>query len=201
MVSQAQLVKACQRGDHNAFPRLVERYQKPIYNYVYQMTGSYHDAQDITQETFLRVHTSISMFEGKGSLSGWIYRIAANLCIDRARRHRRRPTCSLDAPVRENDAVWQLADGSPTPDVVAENVGLRQLIARSLRQLQPEHRAVVILHDVRGLTYTEISGIVNCPVGTVKSRLSRARAKLRDILVAEGVVDYWKGTMELALAI
>ena len=192
MDSSAQLVQACQEKDKNAFHRLVGFYHKPIYNYAYQMTGSHQDAQDVTQETFLRVYTSIDLFEGKGSLTGWIYRIAANLCIDRARRHARRPTCSLDAPVGDTETVWQLPDSSPGPDVQAERGDLGRLVQECLRELCVEHRTVIVLHDLKGLTYVEIAGIVDCPVGTVKSRLSRARARLRGILIARGIVQYWK---------
>lgn len=201
MVIPDQVVCACQKKDHDAFHCLVDFYHKPIYNYAYQMTGNHCDAQDVTQETFLRVYTSIHLFRGNGTLTGWIYRIAGNICIDRARRQSRRPTSSLDVPVGDMEMSWQLPDESPGPDVETERQELGRLLRECLLELCVEHRTVVFFHDVRGLTYAEIARIMECPVGTVKSRLSRARARLRSILVARGVVTYGKVPAKMAVAV
>jgi RNA polymerase sigma-70 factor (ECF subfamily) len=191
VVADAELVSRAQSGGLEALEELIERYQRPIYSFCYRMTGNHHDAQDLTQETFLRVYASIRMFRGRAPFSSWVYRIASNLCIDRTRRRARRSTLSLDAPIGDEDLSWQLPDrAEPGPELWAERSDLQWAIARGLERLTPEHRAVVVLHDLRELTYGEVAAILRCPVGTVKSRLSRARSALRSVLVEQGVSHY-----------
>ncbi|MEW6523628.1 MAG: sigma-70 family RNA polymerase sigma factor [Bacillota bacterium] len=190
-MDEAQLVENARTGQPEALEALVRVYQKPIYNYIYRMTGNFHDAQDLTQETFMRVCSSIQAFKGKAPFSSWVYRIASNLCIDRSRRRQRRPAVSLDAPVGQEELAWQLPDEAPGPDRQAEVADLGRAIQRGLDRLSREHRTVIVLHDMRQLTYGEIAGILQCPVGTVKSRLSRARAALRDVLAEQGIFHHW----------
>ena len=184
-MDEAGLVQEARRGSHDALEALVRAYQKPIYNYTYRMTGNRQDAQDLTQETLVRVCTSIGGFQGQARFSSWVYRIAWNLCVDRLRRQRR--TLSLDATLGEEDLVWQVPDRAPGPEVLAEQADLGQAIQRGLERLSYEHRSVVILHDMRQLTYGEVAETLKCPVGTVKSRLSRARAVLRGVLAEQGM--------------
>ncbi|HAI20494.1 MAG TPA: RNA polymerase subunit sigma [Clostridiales bacterium UBA8153] len=184
-MDEATLVQEARRGSADALEALLRTYQKPIYNYAYRMTGNQQDAQDLTQETLVRVYTSISGFQGKARFSSWVYRIASNLCVDRLRRRRR--TLSLDATLGEEELVWQVPDQAPGPEVLAEQADLSRAILQGLERLSYEHRAVVILHDMRQLTYGEVAEVLRCPVGTVKSRLSRARAILRGVLAEQGM--------------
>lgn len=184
-MDETTLVHEARRGNSDALEALVRAYQKPIYNYTYRMTGNRQDAQDLTQETLVRVCTSISGFQGNSRFSSWVYRIASNLCVDRLRRRHR--TLSLDATVGEEELAWQVPDQSPGPEALAEQADLGRAIQQGLERLSYEHRAVVILHDMRQLTYGEVAEALRCPVGTVKSRLSRARAVLRAVLAEQGM--------------
>jgi RNA polymerase sigma-70 factor (ECF subfamily) len=184
-MDETTLVHEARRGNSDALEALVRAYQKPIYNYTYRMTGNRQDAQDLTQETLVRVCTSISGFQGNSRFSSWVYRIASNLCVDRLRRRHR--TLSLDATVGEEELAWQVPDQSPGPESLAEQADLGRAIQQGLERLSYEHRAVVILHDMRQLTYGEVAEALRCPVGTVKSRLSRARAVLRAVLAEQGM--------------
>lgn len=167
--------------DPEAFIKtVVEVYGKKVYNYAYRMTGSPEDAEDLTQETFFRAYRSLRSFRGECSISTWIFRIAANLCTDQYRRNRKRPV-SIDSPVfYENDQLkYEIPDQSPSPAEIAESLEVRSAIMSAIKRLPEDQRKVVLLRDVYGFKYEEVAFCLGIPVGTVKSRLNRARLLLR----------------------
>jgi len=178
------LIRAAQRGDVTSFNQLVLAYQSQLYNVAYRILGDAAAAADATQEAFLSAFTHIKDYRG-GSFKSWLLRTVTNACLDALRYQRRRPSRSLEA---EDDDERSLADALPSgeesPDSVAERRELRHLIARAALTLQPDQRITFVLADVHGLSYQEIAQAMNVSLGTVKSRLSRARAKLRDALLA-----------------
>ncbi len=178
------LVERCRDNDDAAFSEVVTRYKAKIYNYIYRMTGSADDAEDLTQEVFIRMYTSIDSFRGQSSLNTWLFRIAGNLCIDRFRRTKNRvPAYSLDEPVGEDAAqTHEVADHTYEPHRLLENVEMAEQIQMALSKLPEKLRATLLLHDIEGLPYEEIAQIVGCPLGTVKSRLFNARMQLRQQL-------------------
>ena len=177
------LVERCRDNDDAAFSEVVARYKTKIYNYVYRMTGSSEDAEDLTQEVFIRMYTSIDSFRGQSSLNTWLFRIAGNLCIDRFRRTKNRtPAYSLDEPVGEADQAQEVPDHTYEPHRLLENVELAEHIQQALSKLPEKLRATLLLHDVEGLPYEEIAQVIGCPLGTVKSRLFNARMQLRQHL-------------------
>ena len=177
------LVERCRDNDDAAFSEVVARYKAKIYNYVYRMTGSSEDAEDLTQEVFIRMYTSIDSFRGQSSLNTWLFRIAGNLCIDRFRRTKNRtPAYSLDEPTGEADQTQEVPDHTYEPHRLLENVELADQIQQALSMLPEKLRATLLLHDVEGLPYEEIAQVVGCPLGTVKSRLFNARMQLRQHL-------------------
>lgn len=176
------LVERCQRNDLDAFEELVGRYQNRIYNFVCKMTNDPVEAEDLTQEIFLRVYTAIHRFRGESSFQTWLYRIAHNLCVDRSRRSQRQvPVAfSLDAPLDDDteSGARELSDESRNPARLAERGELQRQVRRCLGQMSEKLRTVIILYDLQGMSYEEIAATLACPLGTVKSRLFNARAEL-----------------------
>lgn len=180
---EAQLITESQRGDVRAFNLLVERYQTRIYNLCYRMLSDPEAAADVTQDTFVSAFRNIRRYRG-GSFAAWIMRIATNGCYDQLRVRQRRPTTSIDALLEdgEDHAPRQFQDASEAPDERSLRNELAGEIQRCLELLDPDQRLVVVLSDIQGLSYDEISAATGWPLGTVKSRLSRGRAQLRAVL-------------------
>lgn len=181
----AVLVRQVQAGEVHAFTELVRKYQDRVYNACRRICGDAEDAADMTQEAFMRAFESLEDFRGKSAFFTWIFRIAVNLAISHRRKARTRSTVSLDdAGPRDADDAAGLA--RIVPDVAAPNPAdavpraeMHAEVARALGALEPDHRAVLVLRDVEGLDYQEIADVLELPVGTVKSRIYRARLALR----------------------
>jgi len=182
-LTDASLVERCRANDEAAFNEVVARYKTKVYNYIYRMTGSSDDAEDLTQEVFIRMYTSIESFRSQSSLNTWLFRIASNLCIDRFRRAKNRTAAfSLDDPIGQGETTHEVADHTYEPQRLLENGEMADQIQRALAQLPEKLRAALLLHDIEGLPYEEIAQVVGCPLGTVKSRLFNARMQLRQRL-------------------
>lgn len=178
------LIDRARGGDLPSFNSLVSRFQDPVYSLALRMLGSPEAAEDATQEAFIRAWRRIDTFRG-GRFQSWLFTIVANLSRDELRRRGRRPQTSLDAARDDPDrASLDPADDGPSPEQVAETGDLRVLLERALAELPDEWREIVVLSDVQDLAYDEIANITGLPLGTVKSRLSRARGRLRDIIAA-----------------
>jgi RNA polymerase sigma-70 factor (ECF subfamily) len=178
-----KLVEACRAGQTEAFGALVQRYQERLYQTLVHVSGSAEDARDVLQDTFLRAYEKLDQFQGDSSFYTWVYRIGVNLALSGHRRRRSRPTCrgiGDHGADRALEAVDESADADPTYPL--ERAEREQIVEAALRQLGPEHRAVVILKDFDGRRYEEIGAILDVPVGTVRSRLHRARCELRERL-------------------
>lgn len=183
MQTDSELVKASQQGDTDAFRVLVERYEDRIYNLACSIVGDHEAAQDAAQEAFIRAHRALPRFRGESGFYTWLYRIAVNVCLNLARREGRRPeSCSLEDLADRNKLSAERFSESGTPLSDFERAELRQTIDAVLSGLSADHRAAVVLKDVEGFSQEEIAGIMDCSVGTVKSRLSRARARLQELL-------------------
>lgn len=185
------LVALCKDGDMAAMGELVAKYERRIYNFCYRVCGNRDDAYDLAQETFLRVCSAINSFRGDAPVSSWIYRIADNVCIDYIRRKSKCRSVSLDAPCATDDgeATWQVADRNPGPQEEVEYMDLKRAVMRGIGTLSASHRAVIVMHDVQEMTYEDISASLECPLGTVKSRLNRARFALKKYLEDEGYMN------------
>jgi RNA polymerase sigma-70 factor, ECF subfamily len=182
------LVRACRAGQTEAFGVLVRRYQDRLYPTLLRLVGSAEDAEDVLQDTFVRAFQKIDQFHGESSFYTWVYRIGVNLALSGYRRQRVRAalrTHSHGTRPREEDLPDESADADPAmPLARAEQ---ERIVENALNQLCPEHRAVVILKDFDGHRYEEISEILKVPIGTVRSRLHRARCELRERL--RGLVE------------
>jgi RNA polymerase sigma-70 factor (ECF subfamily) len=179
------LIERCLRNDAAAFDEVVVRYKTRVYNYVYRMIGDEQESEDLTQEVFIRMYTSLPRFRNQSTLNTWLFRIASNLCIDRFRRNRKHQAVafSLDEIGEPGESAQrEVADSRFEPSRMAETSEMSGKIEDALLSLPEKLRAVALLYDVEGLAYEEIATIVGCPLGTVKSRLFNARARLREKL-------------------
>lgn len=187
-VPEALLVQRCQRRDHAAFDEVVSRYKGRIFNYVFRMVGSSEEAEDITQEVFVRMYQSLDTFRSEASLSTWLFRIANNLCIDHFRRSRklRAHAYSLDETLGGGDDGErpEIADTTQEPYRALAQGELSERMEQAISAIPEKLRAVLILHDVEDVPYEEIARIVACPLGTVKSRLFHARMNMRQKISA-----------------
>jgi RNA polymerase sigma factor (sigma-70 family) len=182
---ERRLVETAQRGDVESFNALVRLYEGRLYNLCYRMLGDADSAADAAQDAFLSAFRNLRSFRG-GSFRSWILRIATNTCYDVLRARKRRPTTSLDIETDggEDSAPLQIADSAESPDDFALRRELATAIQQGLATLPEEQRIILILSDIQGLAYEEIADITDTNLGTVKSRLSRGRARLRDVLKA-----------------
>lgn len=170
------------RGDLAAFNELVVEYQSLVYNLCYRMLGQAQAAEDATQEAFVSAWRNISSFRGD-AFRPWLLRIAANLCRDELRRRGRRPSTSLDIALEAG--MPDPTDDDPSPDESALSGELRGRLQAALMQLPDDQRTAIVLCDIEGLDYNEIATVMKTSLGTVKSRIARARLKMRDLLQRE----------------
>jgi RNA polymerase sigma-70 factor (ECF subfamily) len=183
-MDEPALIREAQNGDLDAFNRLVLAYQDAIYNTALRILGDYDQASDATQEAFISAFRSINSYRG-GSFKAWLMRTVTNACYDELRRQKRRPSIPLEPMTEDDEEIetprW-LADSSMTPAEKAEADELEHAIQHCLEALPTDFRTVVVLADIQGLDYTEISSAIRTPLGTIKSRLARARLRLRECL-------------------
>lgn len=183
--SEQLLLERSKAGDVAAFEMLIEAYQKKIFNLAYRIVGNYDDAADLTQEALIRIFKSISGFKEQSSFSTWVYRITTNVCLDDIRKKKNKKVISLDEEIRVEDGEMkrQIMSDDPLPDEIAEKEETRRLVNDAINMLPEEQRMMITLRDIQGLTYDEISEVLDCPSGTVKSRINRARQALKNALL------------------
>ena len=177
------LIRRAQRGDADAFEQLLLEHQKNVYNLCYRMAGNPDDAMDLSQETFLRAWCCLDQYQFASAFSTWLYRLCSNICIDFLRKRRRQQTVPLtfeDADGEEQ--TYAVPDAQPLPEEQVELKLTRETLAAAMAQLLPEHRAVLQLRVVNEMSYEQIADVLDIQIGTVKSRLSRARNQLKKIL-------------------
>ena len=180
-MDEAVLIRQAQNGDVSAYNRLVLQYQSLVYNVVYRIIGEPQGAEDMTQEAFISAYQALNRFRG-GNFKAWLLRIATNACYDELRRYKRRPQSSLDELTEENDSFAFLRSPEEGPEAQQQRLEMMRAIEHCLGDLPEDQRITAVLRDVEGYDYNEIADITASSLGTVKSRLSRARTKLRDCL-------------------
>ncbi len=194
-IDDAVLVRQCWQGDSAAMERLILKYQNRIYNVILKICADPDDAAELTQETFVKVIENIDNFQGRSGFYTWAFRIAVNLTLNYCQRNARFGFSSLDAeqvlPAGNKQGQpgrvlkeFLSDDSSPDPVAMAENRELCEIAVESLKKLDDAQRAVVVLRDIEGMSYAQIANVLDIELGTVRSRLSRGRKKLRQILEA-----------------
>lgn len=183
------LVQRASKGDLQAFEALVKAYETKLYNVALRMVSDSEDAMDIVQEVFLKAYQALPNFRGDSKFSTWIYRICMNASLDHLRRRKKSQVYSLDAPIEfpDSEAQRQVEDTAESTEEIVEARFLGEKLLEILSDLEPHYRAVLILCDVQGYSYQEIAEILDMSLGTVKSRIHRARSILRKLMDAEQI--------------
>ncbi len=176
---EERLVEKAILGDSYAFEQLMEKHESKMYAVALRMCANREDAQDCLQDAMIRIYKALPSFKGQSSFSTWAYRITMNTCLDDLRRKKVRQAASLDAML---DLGWTPSDENDTPERHQDNAEMRRAISKAIQTLPEEMRSAVVLRDIQGFSYDEIAVILSTNVGTVKSRISRGREKLREIL-------------------
>lgn len=189
---ELKLVQRVVSGDMEAFSSLVLAYEKQVFNIALRMVGNREDAEDISQESFIKAYNSLSNFRGDASFSSWLFRIVSNTCLDHLRKIKNRQTLSLSTENEDEETEeYDIADESFSPEELLEKKLTKESIQRGLEELSEEHRTVLVLREIQGLSYDEIAQVLEIESGTVKSRIARARKKLCAFLVRDGnIPDY-----------
>jgi RNA polymerase sigma-70 factor (ECF subfamily) len=183
-MDEGALISLAKKGDLDSFNRLILAYQDMVYHQALRVLSDSQSADDATQEAFISAFRKIRSFRG-GSFRAWLLRIVTNACYDELRRRKRRPTLPLeplDDAGEEIDSPHWMEDQSEKPEEYTERAELNLAILNCLEELAPEFRIIVSLVDIQGLDYAEAAEVIEKPLGTVKSRLARARSRLRDCL-------------------
>lgn len=177
------LVKKSISGDVDAFEELIKGYKKMAYNIALRVLRNKEDAEDISQEALIKVFKNIGSFNMKSSFKVWLYRIVMNTCLD-FKRKKNIITYSIDKPLEndENEIMQDIPDNTYNPDIVIQNELESQMLYDSIDSLDDDFRTVIVLRDMQGLSYKDIASVLSCNEGTVKSRLNRARNKLKEII-------------------
>jgi RNA polymerase sigma-70 factor (ECF subfamily) len=183
-VDEIALIQAARGGDLDSFNRLVLAYQDLVYNQAYRMIGEEESADDASQNAFISAYNHLGSFRG-GSFKAWLLRIVTNACYDELRRRKRRPTIPLepldDAGEEVESPSW-MVDPADRPEEQVQRLELQNAIQHCLDKLPDDFRSAVVMVDVQGLDYSEAAESIGTPIGTIKSRLARARLRLRDCL-------------------
>ena len=190
-IDDSILVEKCRRGDSEALEHLIVKYQQRIYNVILKISANADDAAELTQETFVKVIENIDRFQGRSSFYTWAFRIAVNLTLNYRKRNMKLALRSLEARSTETSEHRKKLlrdflrdDSSPDPAGIAQNREFCEIAVKALMRLDDAQRTVVVLRDIEGMNYAQIARVLNIQLGTVRSRLSRARANLRDIMEA-----------------
>lgn len=179
----SRLIAESLKGQSQAFGVLVRRYQDRLYNTVYRLTAHSEDAQDVVQEAFISAYQSLGSFKGDSLFFTWLYRIAMNAAISQKRK--KKATISLETGSKHDLVIDPLDESvNSRPGEALERVEEERQLQKALQQLSAEHRAVIVLKDIDDLRYEEIAEILAVPIGTIRSRLHRARLELRDLMLA-----------------
>jgi RNA polymerase sigma-70 factor (ECF subfamily) len=180
-ISDEELIEKFQRGDIYAYELIVKRYKDQLLNFVYRFLSNQEEAEDVVQETFLRVYRNRHAYKRVAKFSTWIYTIAGNLARTELRRRHRRRIFSL-SHIGVDDKDYEISDEFFSPETHVNTVLKEEIIQKEINKLSPKFREVIILRDIQELSYEEISKIMRVPIGTVKSRVNRARLRLQSRL-------------------
>lgn len=185
-MNERALVERARKGDSAAFEKLVTLYERKVYATAYRYTGNEHDAMDVSQDVFIRIFRFLNTFNLESSFSTWVYRITVNVCKDYIRKRTARGELPLELTDEDGEYTVEISDTTYDPVEIYEQSELRQEIRAAIDDLPPSYKEIIVLRDLGGLSYEEIAQELRIEIGTVKSRLSRAREKLRKFLLQSG---------------
>lgn len=186
-LDDAELVACCQEGNKDAMEYLVKKHSRSVNSLLYQLAPDWNDTSDLAQEVFIRVYRGIHSLRNPKTFRSWLNQIVVNLFYDELRkRPRRLHTVSIDAPIEndsgDSDLIREIPDPSLKPDEVSLANEMDQIIKKAMSSLPEQFRTAIVLRELRGLSYEEIADVIGCELGTVKSRIARARGRLQEVL-------------------
>lgn len=183
---EKELILRAKNNDVAAFEQLISEHQTIVYNIALKIMGNEHDASDAAQEAFIKIFKNIKTFKGDSKFSTWVYKIAHNVCIDQLRKIKNitsKTSVSIDETYENSEnPILNIVDSAPTPEEHLINKEKSEMLKMAIDSLHPISRTAIILRDVNGMSYEEIAKIQNCSLGTVKSRIFRARMQLKEII-------------------
>lgn len=186
-LSDVILIERAQKGDRDAFDQLVSKYEAKAYQYAFRLTRNQDEACDVVADAFVRVYNALHNFKGQSAFTTWLYRILTNCFLDIRKKQSNRPSTSLEATLQtsEGEVEREFEDDAPTPHEETEKSERASRIERAVKMLPEFQRAMIVMYHGESLTYEEIAASLDLPVGTVKSRLNRARLSLRELLMKD----------------
>ncbi|MCT4619873.1 MAG: sigma-70 family RNA polymerase sigma factor [Marinisporobacter sp.] len=179
-----ELIYKSQQGDIESFETLIKEHEKLAFNIAYRMLGNIEDAKDATQDAFIKAYKALHKFKGESIFSTWLYKIVTNTCLDLLRKRKSQKTCSYDRQIDTEDGniIRELPDEDNIPEDIVAKKERQRNIQKAINSLSENHKIVIVLRDIKGFSYEEMSKILNCSEGTIKSRISRARQALRKVI-------------------
>lgn len=186
-LTDLQLIERVQQGDKSSFDALMRRHEKKAYQYAYRLTQNQDDACDIVADAFVRVHAALKNFRGQSAFGTWLYRIITNCALDFKKKDKSSRTVSIEAPsfAGGQEMQRQFEDEGPGPDELAERNAREHSVQQALSKMPEYQQAMLVMYHVENMSYEEIADALDLPLGTVKSRLNRARLALRDLLTKD----------------
>ena len=190
-VNDEELVKRVKAGDIDAFEDIIAKYEKRVFGVIYNMLKNDNDIEDIAQDVFIKVYRNIDKFKGNSSLYTWIYRITTNMCLDYMKKNKSMIYIDEKVQLDDSEVDLQLTSKEKLQDELYEEKEMNQKLNKAIDKLPDKQKAMIVLRDIKGLSYDEISEILEIKLGTVKSQINRARLKLKEILENDGTfLDY-----------
>lgn len=187
-MDSTEIVKKAQNGDISAFEMLIEEHKNNVYKTAYSMVGNHHDASDISQIAFIKAYQNLSKFNFKSSFSTWLYRITVNSCLDEIRKRKRNSDGNV--AIDDDENAFEVISESDTPEEAVERDELKRAVWKNINKLSDKYKKVIIYRDINGFSYDEIAKIEKCSVGTVKSRINRARQALKELIEKDGTFSF-----------
>jgi RNA polymerase sigma-70 factor (ECF subfamily) len=189
MIEEKELIKKAKAGDLDAYEQIIVLYEKKVFNLIYNLIRNQDDIEDIAQEVFIKIYRNLKNFKEESSLYTWIYRITVNICIDEMKK--RRKVISIDEKIQLNDdeVDLQIPDNGKSLEEITEEKDERTKLMGLINKLPESARTMIVLRDIKEFTYQEISDILNINIGTVKSKINRARAMLKKLLGEDGTFE------------
>lgn len=190
-VNDEELVKRVKSGDIDAFEDIIAKYEKRVFSLIYNVLKNENEIEDVAQEVFVKVYKNIGKFQGNSSLYTWIYRITTNLCFDYIKKRKEVIYVDEKLQLDDSEVEFQLPSDEKLQDELYEEKELKEKLQKAISKLPDKQQMMIILRDIKGLSYEEISEVLEMKLGTVKSQINRARLKLKEILEDDGTfLDY-----------
>lgn len=186
MIDEKELIRQAKSGNLKAYEEIIGLYEKKVFSTIYYMVKNDNEVEDIAQEVFIKIYKNLGNFKEESSLYTWIYRITVNVCIDELKKRKKVVYLDEKIDTKDGEVELQLPDDSKSPTDIAEDNNLKDKLEKCIKKLPESQRMMIILRDIKGFTYMEIAEIMKMNLGTVKSKINRARASLKELLEEDG---------------